>query len=324
MLADFTHRLFAIVVLGLMATFVTACGQTAGSVADRSTFATTAEAKELLRQDDDFTQSWSQFDIDSRLQKPAGTKEELLSYIADQARDWSPEEKDTIVSILQRIDEQIDAQKLDIALPEQVFFVKTTSAEESGANGYTRGNYIVIGEGAFSKPQAELARLIVHELFHVLSRHDAKFRETLFSMIGFELVNEIKYPEEIAAHRITNPDATRTDHLIRLEVDGVPIQALMILYSDVDYSEGSFFEYLNVGFLALTDTSTKKARFEDGKPVIFTFAQVSGFYEKVGQNTGYIIHPEEILAENFAHMILETPDLPNPEIIDAIRRNLQK
>jgi hypothetical protein len=51
--------------------------------------------------------------------------------------------------------------------------------------------------------------------------------------------------------------------------------------------------------------------------------EVSGFFEKIGRNTQYIIHHEETMADNFVFAIVEREDLPNPEIlarlIEALR-----
>lgn len=39
--------------------------------------------------------------------------------------------------------------------------------------------------------------------------------------------------------------------------------------------------------------------------------------------TDYIIHPEEILAENFVHMVMREANLPSPEIVHAIETSLR-
>ena len=49
---------------------------------------------------------------------------------------------------------------------------------------------------------------------------------------------------------------------------------------------------------------------------------MEGFYEQIGRNTGYIIHPEETLANNFVHLMLKKQDLKNPEIPKKIEQLL--
>ena len=49
-----------------------------------------------------------------------------------------------------------------------------------------------------------------------------------------------------------------------------------------------------------------------------------GFYDKIGLNTKYIIHPEEILADNFVILVQGKTDIPSPEIIESMRNILAK
>ena len=48
------------------------------------------------------------------------------------------------------------------------------------------------------------------------------------------------------------------------------------------------------------------------------------FLEKIGKNTNYIIHPDEILADNFVRLVMEDKDVPTPRIIEEMRKVLAK
>jgi len=314
-----TRSLIALFVITFLSSHV--WGQT---IAEEAKFASLEKARELLLQEDDYTKKWSQFDIDSRMQKPNSSKEELFTFITKQTREWSTENKNKIISILKRIDELILKHRIKIDLPDEIYFIKTTLAEEGGAQGYTRASYIVLKDELLSQTEDQLISLIVHELFHVLTRNNANFRKKMYEIIGFQLMNSLEYPDNLKALRITNPDAPQTDSYLRLKVNGKPKECMMILYSKKDYTGGSFFEYLNVGFLSLTGETNKNIEMIDGQPVIFSMDQVTGFYEQVGKNTKYIIHPEEILADNFMLAILEKPGLPNTDLIDKILKKLQQ
>lgn len=286
-------------------------------LSERFVFASKAVATQLLTTEDSFTDSWSQFDIESRLNEP-GSRQELLDRIGQQSRAWSKEEQDTITRLLNDIGQMIAIRGFNLSYPGEIALVKTTGQEEGGASGYTRSNYIVLAENGLGRDEESLKRLLIHELFHILSRHDAVLRESLYRVIGFDLVNTIDYPVVIEPRRITNPDADAMDHSIRLHVAGEPVDVAMILFADREFEGGSFFEYLNTGFMELQGDSVKQARLVNGKPVIHSAGDVSGFREKIGANTRYMIHPEEIMAENFADTLLMTPDMPSPHIIDAI------
>ena len=44
--------------------------------------------------------------------------------------------------------------------------------------------------------------------------------------------------------------------------------------------------------------------------------------EQIGGNTNYIIHPDEILADNFVHLALEAEKLATPRIIEEMKKTL--
>ena len=310
--------------IGLLITGFIVLGLSAETLVDKIQFASVEKSNELLTQEDGFTKSWSQFDIDSRMHKQNSTKEELFDFITQQTRAWTIDEKNKILTYISSIDKQIVAQGLKLDFPDEIYFVKTTADEEGGAGGYTRANFIVLKDDNLSQNNEDLKNLIVHELFHILTRNSPEFRKSMYAIIGFNLMNDVEYPENLKAYRITNPDAPQIDSYISLIADGQSIDCMMILYSDRDYSGGEFFNYLNVGFLSLKGDSIKTIEYKDDEPVIYTLKQVTGFFEQVGKNTQYIIHPEEVLADNFTFTILNKTGLPNPEIVNEIRKKLQE
>ena len=63
---------------------------------------------------------------------------------------------------------------------------------------------------------------------------------------------------------------------------------------------------------------------EGGEPVVVDAKKEPAFYEKIGKNTNYVIHPDEILADNFVHLVMQDPDLMTPRIVDELRLTLGK
>lgn len=310
--------------IGLLITGFTINGFSTELLVDKIKFASIEKANELLTQEDNFTKSWSQFDIDSRMHKKNSRREELFDFITKQTREWTSEEQTKILSIFESIDKQIEKQGFNISFPDEIYFIKTTGDEEGGAGGYTRANYVVLKDDILSQAKGGLKKTIVHELFHILTRNNPKFRKEMYQVIGFKIMNDVSYPENLKENRITNPDAPQVDSYISIKAGGQTKDCMMILYSNLDYSGGDFFKYLNVGFLSLTGDSVKTIEYVGEKPVIYSFKQVYGFFEQVGKNTQYIIHPEEILADNFAFAILNKSGLQNPEIVNEIKKKLQE
>ena len=289
-----------------------------------SKFASVEQSRKMLLTEDLFTDSWSQFDIDSRLQQRNSSKKQLFDFISQQVLEWHKDEEAKVLLIIDEIDEAIKVQKFNFTLPNDIYFIKTTTLEEGGANGYTRQNYIVINKEILIGPENALKQLILHELFHIISRNDADFRKDMYKIIGFEITNSINYPSSIKDSRITNPDAPQTDSYITVRKDGKPIDCMMVLYSDQSYNGGVFFKYLNVGFMELTGKDKKEPLIKNGKPVIYSMNDITGFFEQIGRNTQYILHPEEIMADNFVFAMNDRKKQPSQKIIDAIQKRLKK
>lgn len=291
---------------------------------ERTKFASVEKSKELLKTKDSFTNRWSKFDINSRVGKPNSNSKELFSYISDQVLQWTDAETELIDSILQNIQQSINNKKLKLYLPKTLYFIKTTLKEESGAIGYTRSNYIVLREDLLEIDRTMLEHIIAHELFHIQSRINPEFREKMYELIGFRLMNEISYPDNLKDFKITNPDAPLNDSYITLTKGKKSLDCMMVLFANKPYSEGKFIQYLNVGFLKLSDTKPKQIDLTQGDPIIYSFKDVENFFSQVGKNTRYAIDPEEILADNYAYLIQGKEDVPDKDILQRIQDLLKK
>jgi hypothetical protein len=289
----------------------------------RARFISKKQAATMLTTEDMFTSRWSPFDIDSRLQRKGSTKADLLEFIASQTLEWEPSEKETILSLLKSIDVKIRVAGLILPPVKELNFLKTTGVEEGHAVGYTRRNYIVLTEEIRSTSTLQLSQVIVHEIFHLLTRANPEFRRKMYRLIGFKLMKSVPYPHELAKIRLTNPDAPQTDSYITVEAHGEKVDCMMVLYASRPYRGGSFFDYLNVGFMSLEGLDVKQPVMIQGKPVIYSFQELSGFYGQVGRNTQYMIHPEEILADNFASLIMEEKGLEDQWLLDKMKKTLR-
>jgi hypothetical protein len=292
-------------------------------------FATRREGRQVLVAKDDFIQRLSPFDRSARMHTDKAVSEgELLEFIGRNVVDWTKEETQAAQAAIEAIQPLL--RDLPLSLPSTVQLIKTTGAEEGNA-AYTRATAIVLPKSELAKSPKDLQRVICHELFHVLSRQNPELREKLYAVIGFAQCNEIKLPPELERRKITNPDAPRNDHFIRLEIDGHPSLAVPILLSSVEKYDvtrgGEFFAYLQFQFLVVEkvgDSQTFKVVYDGSSPKLADMAHVAGFMEQVGRNTDYIIHPEEILADNFALLLLHDQKLSSPEILQKMREILMR
>lgn len=286
-------------------------------------FASREQGIAIMSRRDDYVSRMSRFDRMLRLKSTQPVAEQAyLDFLAANVLDWPDTDKARLEMILLRL--RAATQRYQLPLPSTVLLVKTTGKEEVG-QAHTRANAIVLPERNMDEDDDTLLFLLAHELFHVMSRHDANFRRHTYCLIGFRLGNEISLPASIAPLQITNPDASRHDSYIDLTHDGRKITVVPVLLSRsavFDPQIGTYLDdYWTLRLLMVTqDTPGEGLRVveHNGAPVLLKLNQVEGFLEKVGKNTRYVIHAEEILAENFALLVTGT-DVREPERLEALR-----
>jgi hypothetical protein len=287
-----------------------------------------AQGRTLLTSRDEFVERLSPFDRAARLKSDhAVTEREYLDFVGSNVPPWGKGEQHAVEAALQRI--RPGLAQLNPPLPATVELIETSGREE-GQAAYTRGRAIILPRNliASSTPE-ELARIIAHEFFHVASRQDAALRDKLYAVIGFEKCNEVELPAALIGRRITNPDAPRNDHRIQVRLNGENRWVVPVLYaSSANYDTargGEFFDYLEFRLLLVQPSGAAgqwAPLLRNGEPVLESPQQVEGFFEQVGRNTDYIIHPEEILADNFALLVTGKTGVPSPQILDGMRRVL--
>ncbi len=279
-------------------------------------------AKELLTTEDEYTAILSRFDLMSKTLSKSDTVklQDYLNKSVLSVKSWSDEDKKGLKKVVESVNKKIKELGLKLSMPPRIEIIKSDMQNEGGADGYTRGNYIVLRDNSVSGSSGSYERVFIHELFHILSRHDKTMSEKVYNIIGFKKCNEVAYPSEIAGLRLSNPDAPLNNFYITVKYNDKPIDVMLILFSGREYTGGSFFGYMQIGLLAVVgDEQNKKVIYNDGKPLILKFKDVKGFYEQVGRNTNYNIHAEELSADHFEMLVNQDSGLPNPEIIDAMK-----
>lgn len=286
-------------------------------------FASIEEGREILTTDDAFTASLSRFDLQARMKTDkdvtlAGWK----PFVAEQVKPWDPAEIEAVSASLARLKERLSPFRLP--LPPTIRLVRTTGDEEANA-AYTRGAAMVLPPKVLKYDSVQLDRLLAHELFHILSRHDGAVRAKLYRIIGFEVCEPIELPPSLAPQRITNPDAPRIDCTISLVgANGKTYVGAPVLYSSTKQYDakkgGTLFQSLLFRLLVVEQ---RGGRWEPvivkGQPVVINPREEQAFLDKIGKNTNYIIHPDEIMADNFVRLVMADQGVQSPEIIEQVR-----
>lgn len=290
-------------------------------------FATPDQGAALLAKNDRFLQTLSRFDCQARLQTDRDvTGNDIGAYASQQVIAWTEEERADLRAAIAAVSEKM--KPFDLPFPAKIILVKTTGKEEGNA-AYCRRNVIVLPRKMMKQQPAGLQRLLTHELFHVLSSHNPELRSKLYAIVGFTTCPPIQMPPMLRDRKLTNPDAPELDAFIKLTVDGETVTAVPVLYASTDAYDvkrgGTFFEYLTFRLMAveLADEHWRPL-LRDGQPQLLDPKSNASFHEQIGKNTRYIIHPDEILADNFVHLVNRTRGLASPELVASMRKQLAR
>jgi hypothetical protein len=289
-------------------------------------FADARQGALALVRRDDYIAKMSPFDRQVRLKTDRDVSEaEVLAFISGHVLPWQEDDVRKLTPLIAALEGKLRPWKLK--LPPVVLLVKTSGREESGA-AYCRGPAIILPQNMIDGPKEQLEKILPHEVFHVLSSHNPPLREKLYAIIGFRATNEVQLPEPLRARKITNPDAPVNNHFIAVTIDGREVELMPVLFSKTERYDaargGNLFSYLDFKLMQLeNDAGVRRPALRLGQGVLFDPASVPGFHEQIGRNTKYIIHPEEILADNFVFLIDGRIDLPTPRVIEAMGQVLQ-
>jgi hypothetical protein len=305
-----------------LALLLLACAAVAHAQHGRFDFATRDEARAVLGQQDEYVRATAPLERTLVLRDPASVDaERFAAAMADQARDWTNEERAALAPVLARLEPFIAAQKW--REPHRILMVK---ADRHLMNGFphTRSNAIILPDQALQEAMQVprlLDYLLSHESFHVLSRANPVLREDLYRAIGFHACASVALPADLAPLRLTNPDAPVSRHAIAARRGAQSIEVVPFVHlssAQVDPAAGVMTQ-LRTAWLPVERHGERcSARGER-----LELDDLAGVYEQVGRNTAYLIHPEEILADNFAYLFRPPPKLASPEIPERMRRILQ-
>lgn len=288
-------------------------------------FATVEQGRTIIGARDDYVQRLSPLERALKAKSEVPVSEaDFLRLLTSAVQPWPDADRATVQTALDSIRPQLAV--LNLPLPDTVVFVRFNGAVEGNAP-HTRANAVLLSVESLQRP-ATLPRLIAHELFHVASRWDRAWRGALYATIGFVSIDEVALPPSLALRKITNPDAPSIDVAVKVSTaDGVA-WVTPLLQSTVDRYDGvrggEFFASMRLHWLEVArgELPPGKAQLSDS-PRLHNTADLRGFHEQIGRNTQYIIHPEEILAENFAQLATGETG-PSPEVHQRLREAMQR
>ena len=289
-------------------------------------FSNLDQARELLAAQDEFVRRMSPFDRKFRMQSTTDPGlDAFLEFAAGEALQWNDDLQAKVISALDELRQPLGGYSFKNL--RQINLIFTSGLEEAGS-AYTRGNSIVFQKSVSNEITAAL---VAHELFHVVSRHDPILRDKLYRIIGFQPAGvDIRLPADLTDLRMTNPDAPLSQHVMKVETaenEEAWVAPVLFAKQPFDPESGfSFFDYLDFQLMEVAPLVGKNGKrwaavSKDGKTVMHPPA-IPSFHRQIGSNTGYILHPEEILADNFA-LLLTNGAIRDSWVINQIRQTIQ-
>ena len=199
--------------------------------------------------------------------------------------------------------------------PDTLRLIKTKGTHYGDGVWYTRGNCIIVPANEVeAKKTNPFTTTVFHELFHVYSRLNPARSAELYRLIGFTGMNleQLRLPTRLAERVLYNPDGVNFAQRITLQQpDGSRVEAIPIIYSKhlgLLAGQNEFFGYVEFNLFPITanaDSTWQVGVKDDGYSSPLQLDSQPDFFQQIKDNTGYIIHPDEVLADNFSFLMVE-------------------
>jgi hypothetical protein len=283
-------------------------------------FATAPETAALLTARDPYRLQLSP--LDRRI--IAGPNRPTTDAAIDQAlrraaREFTAVEKKEITLALQEIEETLAQQGYRLPIPAKVIIAKQDAQLYSG-NPYTRANAIFLNDKFIAQvillrkyAQKYMARVLLHEFWHVASRAYPERRTALYKMIGFTPCNIAlsSLGADVRDRIITNPDVEDFGKFCIDLPDGSETKrytSLLIAGKSIDSNS------LNQALTpVLVEVQGESAVVNGGKTKLRKHDWI--YYVAIGGNgVGQAWQPEEIIAKNLETAFVGEASSDSPDL----------
>ena len=252
--------------------------------------------------------------------------EEYRQFLREDMDEFTESERKIMKSVFQRAYDLTNAIHPDI-FPATIRLAKTKANHYGESVYYTREDGIVIPYNVLAPgDESELLDVMLHEIFHIWSRYHPTKREELYGLIGFTPigapVERLTMDSVLSSRILFNPDGIDFAWKIDLQRDGETFPAVPIIVSnEAAYTDRkpAFFGYLEFGLYELEPRRGGMVLNEiksqpDGGSTL-NLSEHPEFFQQIRDNTNYIIHPDEIMADNFQLLALSKV---NPAVLEDL------
>lgn len=303
------------------------------------TFLDSLDASQFIIKDDTehFFEHLSAVDIaiQTKQNYPANTSREqqlinYKKYLQQDVASFSKTETDFVYRAFMLAIERLKALKVNDILPHNIDLVKTTAQHYGKSAYYTRENGIVIPDDVLqSADLASFTDVMLHEIFHIYSRNHPTKQLALYQLIGFRPIKNITFPDSLQQRLLLNPDGINPRYGIDLKQGDTVLTALPLIVSNESQyqpNKQQFFDYLSFDLYPLQRQADSSfiVLTKNGYRSPIHFADFPDFFQQIRDNTDYIIHPDEVLADNFVLVVNQLNEIKEKIDLSKDGRKLLK
>ncbi len=292
-------------------------------------FTNKKEGKKLIIKDtkEGFFDDIQLNDIELQTGKEFDSRESGLDFYKESLKgsvlDFDGNDKNKINRIFNHIDGLLNKINPGI-IQGKINLIKIKPNHFGKSVFYTRENSIVIPSDMLDRFNEGLFMdIMIHEIFHIYSRYQKEKKKKLYSTIHFTnkpngIQNpKINIPLRIKENMILNPDGLDNKWFILCNTPKGEQWIFPLLQYEQNESK-RYFDNFELRFFYCHFNANEIGINEND---FFTEEQLPDLYNKITQNTNYILHPDEILAENF---VLAVRSQENPKILDGLSNDGKK
>jgi len=254
-----------------------------------------------------------------------------IEFLKSDVADYSHAESKFTAEVIEKVFKTSQSFAPGV-FPDTLLLIKTKGRHYGDGVWYTRENCIVIPANELgSRKTNPFTTTMYHELFHVYSRLQPKKSAQLYQLIGFEAIGyqNLRMPPQLSERILHNPDGVDFAQKITLkQSDGTVKQAVPVIYANkTGYRSGinEFFGYVEFNLFEINqnaDSTWQILTKEDGFTSTLSLDSQPDFFAQIRDNTGYIIHPDEVLADNFSFVMVRQKSPAMTEKFSAAGKQL--
>jgi hypothetical protein len=283
-------------------------------------FLDSLEAGEAITKDDkeNFFSLVTPLDIAIQMKKNFETEtprteiiNEYKAFLKTDVLDFSKEEMEFVNEVMKEAYEMSNKVSTSI-FPKEIKLIKTHANHYGQGAYYTRENCIIIPKDELELKNKEgFMETMFHEISHIYTRYHPEKQKALYKLIGFSNIGNMSnllIKPELKNRILLNPDGVNFAYHIELnETSGRPYSAIPIIKSNEPKyinSKNDFFDYIDFSLYKIDIQHAVRVKTDANGNSTINMDNIPDFFEKITSNTGYIIHPDEIIADNFMYIMM--------------------